>query len=70
MCISYPVEEEPRSDNMPQLYVKCKTCEEEFWSGLSIPKSVFDKVPLENTMNRCSKGHEHNYEKTDYYYKE
>ena len=54
---------------LPMLYVKCKTCGEEFASGLSIPKSVIDKVPLTNTLHRCSKGHEHHYDKADHYYK-
>jgi len=48
------------------LYVKCKTCGEEFASGLSIPKTVIEKVPLTNTLHRCSKGHEHHYDKADH----
>jgi len=55
---------------LPKLYVKCKTCGEEFDSGLSIPKSVLDKVELSNTMHRCSKNHENHYDKPDHYYKE
>jgi hypothetical protein len=55
---------------LPMLYVKCKTCGEEFASGISISEKLLDRAPLSNTLHRCSKGHEHQYNKPDYYYRE
>ncbi len=70
MFILYDSHEFLGVKEFPKLYVKCKTCGEEFESGLSIPKAVFYKVPITYALHRCSKNHENHYEKEDHYYKE
>jgi hypothetical protein len=55
---------------MPMLYVKCKTCGVEFASGMSFDKRSLETAILKANYHRCPKGHTHQYDKKDYYFKE
>jgi hypothetical protein len=55
---------------MPTLYLKCKTCSIEFPSGMSFDKKSFETSILKGNYHTCPKGHTHQYEKKDYYFKE
>ena len=54
---------------MPMLYLKCKTCDEEFLSGIDIDEKNFEKVKFKG-YHICPKWHAHKYDKKDYYFKE
>ena len=51
------------------LYLKCKTCDEEFLSGIDIDEENFEKVKFKG-YHICPKWHAHKYDKKDYYFKE
>ena len=55
---------------MPLLYLKCKTCNTEFSSGLGFDKKDFKRTVFTGTQHTCPKGHKHAYDKKDYYFKE
>ena len=56
--------------NQPMLYVKCKTCEIEFWSAIRCDKQIFRTLDLRDNCHRCPNGHKNRYDKKDYYYKD
>lgn len=55
---------------MPMLYLRCKTCGVEFASGMSFDKTSFETAILKGNYQTCPKGHTHQYDKKDYYFKE
>ena len=55
---------------MPMLYVKCKTCDTEFASGMGFDKESFKNSKISGNYHTCPKGHTHAYDKKDYYFKE
>lgn len=55
---------------MPTLYLKCKTCKTEFASGMNIDKKSFETTTLKGNYHVCPKGHNHSYDKKDYYFKQ
>ncbi len=67
---SPPVAEEkvPAKPNM--LFITCKSCKKEFWSGLICEKNVFDTLVIQLNRHRCTNCRRKNsYHKEDYYYK-
>lgn len=54
----------------PMLYVKCKTCNTEFWSALRCNKHIFRTLDLVGNRHACPNGHKNRYDKKDYYFKE
>jgi hypothetical protein len=54
---------------MPALYLKCKTCDLEFASGISTDKISFETMTLEKNYHTCPKGHKNRYDKKNYYFK-
>jgi hypothetical protein len=62
-----------REENLPlkpdMTYVKCKTCQIEFWSGIRCEKNLFGTLDLKGNRHRCPNGHNDLYNKKDYYYK-
>ena len=63
-----------KGENLPlkpnMLYVRCKTCKMEFWSGLQCEKRLFATLDLRGNCHPCPNGHKDRYDKKDYYYKE
>jgi len=57
-------------NEVPTLYLKCKTCGVEFSSGISGDKKSFETLTLRGNYHTCPKGHTHQYEKKDYYFKQ
>ena len=57
-------------ENMPMLYLKCKTCQIEFASGIGSDKKSFETISLIGNYHVCPKGHTNQYDKKDYYFKE
>ena len=55
---------------MPMLYLKCKSCQTEFASGIGSDKESFKTVRLIGNYHTCPKGHTHQYDKKDYFFKE
>jgi hypothetical protein len=55
---------------MPMLYLRCKTCKEEFASGINVDKKSFKTTILKQNFHSCPKRHVHPYDKIDYYFKE
>ena len=51
---------------MPRLYLRCKTCDTEFASGISVDKKSFETLILSGNQHTCPKGHTHTYDKKDY----
>jgi len=51
------------------LYIKCKTCGEEFLSGIDIDEKSFETAKFTG-YHTCPKWHAHKYNKKDYYFKE
>jgi acetyltransferase-like isoleucine patch superfamily enzyme len=63
-----------REENVPpkpsMLYVICKTCKREFWSGIICEKNIFLTLDLQGNRHPCPLcGHNDLYYKKDYYYK-
>lgn len=60
-------------ENLPlkpdMVYVICKTCKNEFWSGIRCEKNLFGTLDLKWNRHRCPNGHNDLYNKKDYYYK-
>jgi len=54
---------------MPMLYLKCKGCNVEFASGISIDEKSFETTVLKGNYHTCPKGHNNQYDKKDYYFK-
>jgi len=54
---------------MPKLYVKCKTCNIEFASGIGSDEKSFPTSVLSGNQHECPKGHTSIYDKKDYYLK-
>jgi hypothetical protein len=52
---------------MPKLYVKCKTCNTEFASGISVNEKSFKTLILSGNLHTCPKGHTHAYDKKEYF---
>lgn len=66
---SPPTSEENLPLKPDMIYVKCKTCKIEFWSGLRCEKTIFGTLDLQGNRHRCPKGHNDLYNERDYYYK-
>jgi serine acetyltransferase len=60
-------EREEQLSKLP-LYLKCKTCEIEFWSDIRCNKKIFRTLDLRGNFHVCSNGHKNRYDKKDYYY--
>jgi len=56
--------------NHQMLYLKCKTCETEFWSAIRCDKRIFKTLDLRDNCHHCLNGHKNRYNKRDYYYKD
>lgn len=54
---------------MPMLYLKCKTCQTEFASGIAADEKSFATLTLINNGHQCSKGHMNHYSTKDYHFK-
>ena len=50
------------------LYLKCKTCEIEFWSEIRCDKQTFRTLDLRGNCHVCPNRHKNRYDKKDYYY--
>ncbi len=55
---------------MPMLYLKCKTCQTEFPSGMEFDKKAFETSKITGNYHICPDGHSNQYEKEDYFFKE
>jgi len=55
---------------MPMLYLKCETCGVEFASGMNFDMKSFETTTLKGNYHTCPRGHKHQYDKQDYYFKE
>jgi carbonic anhydrase/acetyltransferase-like protein (isoleucine patch superfamily) len=65
---SPPTAEANVSPKPNMLYVKCKTCNRGFWSGLIVEKDVFAAMDLQGNRHPCTYcGHKDLYHKEDYY---
>jgi hypothetical protein len=51
------------------LYLKCKTCGTTFSSGIAMNEKSFQSTILLGNRHICPKGHEHRYNKEDYFFK-
>jgi hypothetical protein len=51
------------------LYLKCKTCGVTFPSGIAMDKESFQSAMLRKNRHTCPSGHEHEYNKEDYFFK-
>ena len=51
---------------MPMLYLRCKTCDTEFASGISVDNKSFETLILSENHHICPEGHTHTYDKKDY----
>ena len=51
------------------LYLKCKTCGSAFSSGVAMDERSFQSTVFRENRHTCSKGHEHGYNKGDYFFK-
>jgi serine acetyltransferase len=67
---SSPADEENLPPEPDMLYVRCKTCGLEFWSGIRCKKNIFAVLDLYGNQHPCPNGHKNRYDKKDYYYKE
>jgi len=54
---------------MPKLYIKCKECGAKFASGIAMDKKSFATTTLAGNYHKCPKGHIHQYNKEDYFFK-
>jgi hypothetical protein len=50
------------------LYLKCKTCNTEFWSDIRCDKPTFKTLNLQGNCHACPDRHKNYYDKKDYYY--
>jgi acetyltransferase-like isoleucine patch superfamily enzyme len=50
------------------LFVKCKTCEMEFWSEIRCDEQTFRTLDLRGNCHLCPNKHKNRYNKKDYYY--
>jgi len=66
---SPPTSEENIPPKANMLYVRCKTCKEEFWSGIVCEKNLFATLGLYRNRHPCHNGHNDLYSENDYYYK-
>lgn len=67
---SLPTKEENLPAKPDMVYVKCKTCKREFWSGIRSKKDVFATLDLHGNRHPCPLcGHNDLYHKKDYYYR-
>ena len=55
---------------MPMLYLRCKTCDEEFAARMSMSRESFKRADIEGNIHTCNKGHIHFYLKKDYVFRE
>ena len=57
---------------MPKLYVKCKekNCGIKFASCIAMDRKSFETFTLVGNYHICPKGHEHQYNKEDYFFQE
>jgi len=53
-----------------KLYVKCKTCEVEFWPAIRCDKQIFRTLNFRDNWHYCPNGHKNRYDQKDYYYKD
>ena len=51
------------------LRLKCKTCGEEFVSGIQLDPASFSSAVLANNVESCPRGDSNSYDKADYYFK-
>ena len=58
----YPVED------MPSLYLKCKTCGVKFESGIVMEKRGMEAARLIYNQHTCPNGHIHTYNKKDFFF--
>jgi acetyltransferase-like isoleucine patch superfamily enzyme/DNA-directed RNA polymerase subunit RPC12/RpoP len=67
---SSPTKEEDLPPKPDMVYVICKTCNREFWSGIQSKKSLFATLDLHGNRHPCPLcGHRDLYSKKDYYFK-
>ncbi len=66
---SSPTSEENIPPQPTMLYVRCKTCKRQFWSGIVCKKELFTTLDLHKNHHPCPNGHNDPYDKNDYYYK-
>jgi acetyltransferase-like isoleucine patch superfamily enzyme len=52
----------------PILYLKCKTCEIEFWSLIRCDRQILKTLDLRGISYICPNGHKNRYDEKDYYY--
>ena len=55
------------SSKLP-LYVKCKTCNVEFWSDIRCDKQTFKTLDLRGNCHVCPNGHKNLYDEKDYFF--
>ena len=53
---------------LPILYLRCKTCEIEFWSLIRCDKQILKTLDLNGISYICPNGHKNRYDEKDYYY--
>ena len=51
------------------LRLTCKTCDEEFVSGIQLDPTSFATAVLSANVESCGQGHPNSYDKPDYYFK-
>jgi hypothetical protein len=56
--------------NMSKLFVKCKSCNVEFWSAIRCNKQRFAKLDFGGNQVRCPNGHKNRCEMKDFYFKD
>jgi acetyltransferase-like isoleucine patch superfamily enzyme len=61
-------EDEKKPSKSIMLYVRCKTCEIEFWSAIQCDKEILSTLDLRGNFHTCPKGHKNRYDKKNYYY--
>lgn len=53
---------------MPRVYLRCKTCNTEFASGVGFDQKSFETSIISRNQHTCPKGHTHTYDKKDYFF--
>jgi hypothetical protein len=67
---SPPTSEENLPPRPDMVYVKCKTCKKEFWSGIQCERNLFAGLDLQGNRHPCPFcGHADLYYRSDYYFR-
>jgi len=62
---------ESKSERVPKLFIKCKTCGVEYWSAVVCDKQVFKLLDLKGNCHPCPNcGAKDRYDKQNYYFKD